>query len=205
MLSIHEPTTITHRRGQTKFLEPHEADETALPKLGRAAASLCRLAFELAQAPDIVTIADLALAGLFEGTQVDAGAVLLLPRHYEGEPHRERLGNGRLAHRLAAALSPRLELSGLDRAARGRGRAGPQRDGRQHAGQPRQQGRGRRHQRDLRPIRRGKRLFGLIHLYSTNAERVPDPDDLEFTLAVADTVAVALGQPQPPRRNWPRT
>ncbi len=29
-------------------------------------------------------------------------------------------------------------------------------------------------------------------MYSTNDERVPDPDDLEFTLAVADTVAVAL-------------
>jgi Nif-specific regulatory protein len=42
------------------------------------------------------------------------------------------------------------------------------------------------------PVRRGKRLLGLLHLYSTNDERVPDPDDLEFTLAVADTVAVAL-------------
>jgi Nif-specific regulatory protein len=42
------------------------------------------------------------------------------------------------------------------------------------------------------PIRRGKRVLGLLHLYSTNDERVPDPDDLEFTLAVANTVAVAL-------------
>ena len=42
------------------------------------------------------------------------------------------------------------------------------------------------------PIRRGRTIFGLIHLYSTNPARVPDPDDLEFTLAVADTVAVAL-------------
>ena len=41
-------------------------------------------------------------------------------------------------------------------------------------------------------IRRGRRIFGLIHLYSTDAARVPDPDELEFTLAVADTVAVAL-------------
>ncbi len=55
--------------------------------MGRAAASLCRLAFELAKAPDVVAIADVALAGLFEGTQVDAGAVLVLPRNYEGEPH----------------------------------------------------------------------------------------------------------------------
>ena len=42
------------------------------------------------------------------------------------------------------------------------------------------------------PIRRGRRILGLIHLYSTDAARVPDPDELEFTLAVADTVAVAL-------------
>jgi len=32
----------------------------------------------------------------------------------------------------------------------------------------------------------------MIHLYSTDSDRVPDPEDLEFTLAVADTVAVAL-------------
>ncbi len=35
-------------------------------------------------------------------------------------------------------------------------------------------------------------MFGLIHLYSTDRAVVPDPDDLEFTLAVADTVAVAV-------------
>ena len=44
----------------------------------------------------------------------------------------------------------------------------------------------------LRPVRRGRKVLGLLHLYSTNADQVPDPDDLEFTLAVADTVAVAL-------------
>jgi len=35
-------------------------------------------------------------------------------------------------------------------------------------------------------------VLGLIHIYSTDSREVPDPDDLEFTLAVADTVAVAL-------------
>lgn len=42
------------------------------------------------------------------------------------------------------------------------------------------------------PVRRGSHVFGLIHLYSTDRSIVPDPDDLEFTLAVADTVAVAV-------------
>ena len=37
-----------------------------------------------------------------------------------------------------------------------------------------------------------KTVIGLIHLYSTVDERQPDPDDLEFTLAVADNVALAI-------------
>ena len=49
--------------------------------MGRAAANLCRLAFELAKATDVVTLANVALDGLFEGTQVDAGALLLRPDH----------------------------------------------------------------------------------------------------------------------------
>jgi Nif-specific regulatory protein len=42
------------------------------------------------------------------------------------------------------------------------------------------------------PIRREGKVIGVIHLYSTDSGRPTDPDDLEFTLAVADTVAVAL-------------
>ena len=42
------------------------------------------------------------------------------------------------------------------------------------------------------PIRRDGLVLGVIHLYSTDVDRSLDPDDLEFTLAVADTVAVAL-------------
>jgi Nif-specific regulatory protein len=42
------------------------------------------------------------------------------------------------------------------------------------------------------PIRREGKVLGVIHLYCTDPSRATDPDDLEFTLAVADTVAVAL-------------
>jgi len=41
------------------------------------------------------------------------------------------------------------------------------------------------------PGAQGRQPLGLIHLYSTD-RRGARPDDLEFTLAVADTVAVAL-------------
>ena len=42
------------------------------------------------------------------------------------------------------------------------------------------------------PIRQAGQVLGVIHLYSTDSRSATDPDDLEFTLAVADTVAVAL-------------
>ncbi len=42
------------------------------------------------------------------------------------------------------------------------------------------------------PLRRAGEVYGLIHLYSTADERTMDPDDLEFTLAVAETLAVAI-------------
>ncbi len=38
----------------------------------------------------------------------------------------------------------------------------------------------------------GKQIFGLTHLYSTNPDKKLEPDDLEYTLAVADQCAGAL-------------
>ena len=42
------------------------------------------------------------------------------------------------------------------------------------------------------PIRMNNRTVGLVHLYSTNAQEGLKPKDLEFTLAVAETVGMAL-------------
>ena len=66
------------------FSCPAAASDVAVPRLGQAAAKLCRLAFELASQPDIdCRGSHLALNGLFESTHVDAGAVLLLAARYE--------------------------------------------------------------------------------------------------------------------------
>ena len=188
----YEPTTITHRRGQTRFLAPGEADETGISRVGRAAANLCRLAFELAKAPDVVKLAELALAGLFEGTNVDSGAVLLLPREFQGTPRNadleivaSRTDSERRYHRVSNLLATTVMREGeavLARNVMGDSALGS---------------------RDSKgeilatsvicaPVRQAQKVLGLIHLYSTDPQRVPDPEDLEFTLAVADTVAVAL-------------
>ena len=86
VLESHEPAEITHRRGQTKFLAPAADLEPGIPKLGKAATKLCRLAFDLASQTDILSVANLALQGLFDGTNVDAGGVWLLPRGHAGPP-----------------------------------------------------------------------------------------------------------------------
>jgi len=191
VLLAHEPTTITHRRMQTKFLEPAEDDDSGVSKIGRAAAKLCRLAFELAKSPDTVSMAKLALAGLFEGTQVDAGALLLLRRGNGAaiaenlEVVASRTDTDVAYHRVSSFLASTVLREGeavLARNVMGDSTLGSR------------DSKGEIHATSVicAPVRRGPTVFGLMHLYSTNPNLVPDPDDLEFTLAVADTVAVAL-------------
>ena len=44
------------------------------------------------------------------------------------------------------------------------------------------------------PIRDGKAIYGLIHLYSLTPEHALDADALEFTLAVAEHMARILAK-----------
>ena len=187
-----EPTTITHRRMQTRFLRPR-VDDPATPRVGNAAAPLCRLAFELAKQSDVAAVANRALDGLFEETKVDAGAVLLAPRDKSGpiaasdlEVVAARTDLEPRYHRVSNFLAGTVLREG--EAVLARNVAGDSmlatRDSK-----------GEIHSTSVicAPIREGAdRVIGLIHLYSTGDDRQPDPDDLEFTLAVADNVALAI-------------
>ena len=195
VLGAHGPTTITHRREHTRFLQPgdqEEEDTSGVSKIGLAAAKLCRMAFELAKAPDIAAMGALALDGLADSTQIDAGALLLLPNGYKGEPRADALEL--VASRSASAhkyerVSPILAATVMREceAVLARNIMGDSTVGSRDS-------QGEMHSVSVicAPIRRGRTVFGVIHLYSSDPERGPDPDDLEFTLAVADTVAVAI-------------
>ncbi len=195
VLDTYDPTTITHRRGQTRYLESaveEQPDESDISRMGRAAAKLCRLAFELGKAPDAVKMADLALVALFEGIEIDAGALLLLPRGFEGEPSGSDLEviashtiSERRYHRVANFLATTVMREGeavLARNVMGDSALGSR------------DSKGVIHTTSVicAPVRQGDTVFGLVHLYSTDPDRVPDPEDLEYTLAVADTAAVAM-------------
>ncbi|MBN1912017.1 MAG: sigma 54-interacting transcriptional regulator [Pirellulales bacterium] len=194
-VELYQPTTITHRRGQTKYLEAGRVDssgEGGVSRQGQAAAKLCKLAFDLAKAPDQVSMAELALAGLFESTRTDTGALLLLPRDRNKEPEGvdlEVIAQGTVAdqryHRVSHFLATTVMREGeavLARNVMNDSTLGSR------------DSKGEIHATSVicAPVRQGEQVLGLIHLYSTDASRIPDPEDLEFTLAVADTVAVAV-------------
>ncbi len=187
-----EPTTITHRRVRTRYLTPGEDDAASVSRIGRAATRLCRLAFELTKATDEATLAQTALAGLAEGTQTDAGGILLAPRDLVEEARYEDLQV--TASRSSSEHKYRKISSFLASTVLREGEAVMARNlaGDSSLANRDTQGEILATSVICAPIRRGRKILGLIHLYSTSPHRQPDPDDLEYALATADALAVAL-------------
>lgn len=189
-----EPTMITHRKDQSRFLDESDLDESdeLFPKVGRAAAKLCRLAFDLAKSTDVVSLANATLAGLFDGTGVDAGAILLRSHDTSGKRRSEELDV--VASRSDSEHSYHRVSSFLASTVLRDGQAVMARNVMDDSDLGNRDSRGEILATSVicAPIRMAGSNFGLIHLYTTGADRTTDPEDLEFTLAVADTVGVAL-------------
>ena len=200
-ISSYEPTTITHRRKETRFLSPQPPETARDPNEheGQLATRLLRLAFDLAKAPDMLTMAKAAVDGVIESVPVDAVAIVLLRSELSSEPKLDEITAAAgdlhiLASRTTTTLAYHRVSPFLAAQVLASGEAVLARNviGDSTLGIHDSQGNFTVSSVICAPIRRGKRAYGLLHLYSTQADRVPSPDDLEFTLAVADTVAVAL-------------
>jgi transcriptional regulator with GAF, ATPase, and Fis domain/pSer/pThr/pTyr-binding forkhead associated (FHA) protein len=188
-----QPATITHRFGQTRLLRGGQPNEELTgSRLGQAAARLCRLAFELAAQPDVASVARVALDGLFASTNADAGAILLITPAYRGEYTgtelqvvASRSDRKPSYHRVPRFLANMVLRDGEAVLARNV-------EDDRNLGVQDSKGEIQSTGVLCAPIRQDGRVVGLIHLYSTASEKTPDPDDLEFTLAVADNLALAL-------------
>ncbi len=186
-----EPTMITHRRDRTRYLEAAnepEEPETRTP----AARQLCRLAFELAKQADVVSAAQLALEGLTTSVRAEGGAVLLpkesdadLTRPDQLEIVASFAGNQQRYYRVSSFLAQAVIREGEAVLARNVA------DDSMLAGRD---SKGVIHANSVicAPIRHDGRVLGVLHLYTTAAERHLEADDLEFALAVADNMALAL-------------
>jgi Nif-specific regulatory protein len=171
--------TIAHRASRSSLLDAISTSADSVPRVGRAAAELCRLAFALAAADDARAIARLALTSAVEGTAGTTGLVLLPPRLGDAAAERPAL---RSLATLASVPDPWPEASPNDvvtavleadeavLTARGAGASRPAL---------------------AAPVRWRGRPVGAIYL-ETDADAAATPDDLEFLLAVCDAVGVAI-------------
>lgn len=188
--AVAEPTTIMHRRGHSRFLG-QTVGEASTPKVGVAATKLCRLAFDLAKAGDARETARAALEGLMDAVASDAGAILLQSKSEKGKGNRQLEVFASMAkpkqkyHRVSDALAAMVLKEG--EAVLARNVLGDSTLSIKDS-----QGEMVAESVICAPIRHDGKPLGLIHLYSTTDEHGPDGEDLEFTLAVADTLAVAL-------------
>jgi len=191
MLGPFEPTRITDRRGRTELLTP-EKDVPSSARLGKAATQLCRLAFNLAKETDAESVAKLALDGLFEGTRSNAGGVFVGPREAEDDLTVSELEL--VASRTDSESNYHVVSSFLAGTALRKREAVLARNVADDSMLGTRDSKGEIESTSVicAPIRTGNTVIGLVHLYSTKADRTLNSDDLEFTLAVADNLALAL-------------
>ncbi len=177
--------SITHRQAQSRLLEDIGAAAAEQPRVGRAAAELCRLAFALGRAASLPEVARLALASALADTAATRGMVLLP----------EQLAEARSAEDAQRSLAPvaarpdpwprpypaRAVASVLstDEALLAHAAAEGSRAGEPVA-------------TISAPIRSRGKPVGVMHLELDRPDRRATPDDLEFVMAVCDALGVAL-------------
>ena len=184
--------SITHRRAKSRLLDDiREAAGTA-PRVGRAAAELCRLAFSLGRARDLKAVASLALESALQGAGATRG-IVLLPEQI-GEQIGEQAGAARHdATGPAFGLAPTVAVpadwsstavpSGVIAAVLGTDEAVLACAAASGGG---------RVASISAPIRLGGHAVGVLHVEVDAQQREATPDDLEFVMAVCDALGLAI-------------
>jgi Nif-specific regulatory protein len=181
--------SITHRRARSRLLDDiresvKEPAGTA-PRVGRAAAELCRLAFALGRAADSSAVAMLALESAMRGAGASRGVVLLpglaaapsasIPDH---GPGRSLEAAAALPDPWPPEATPRAAIAtvlGTDEAVLA--------SATQPGGSPAS---------ITAPVRLNGRAVGVMHLEAGAVGREPTADDLEFVMAVCDALGLAI-------------
>jgi Nif-specific regulatory protein len=180
--------SITYRRARSRLLENIREAAESVPRVGRAAAELCRLAFALGRAEELKAMAKLALDSALLGVGAARGIVLL-------PPHAGDLSQA--AGASAAALVPMASVPdpwpvgatpagvaaaviAADEALLALASPDATRSPEDPAGAI------------SAPIRARGAVVGVLHLEVLTHNRECTPEDLEFVMAVCDALGVAI-------------
>jgi len=193
--SFFDPVEIVERRDKTSFLTA-DSDTVSdrVTRAGYDSANLCQLAFQLGRANNLKNVTQITIEGLINATEADAAAIWLLPQEVKSTFRVSQL-------RLTAHAEPDdrdyIHISELlaktvienREAIMANDRKSWERD---------KYGESTAIQSSLpantlaAPVRFQDRVLGLVHLYNESPEQRFTLEDLEYALAVADTLGAAL-------------
>jgi Nif-specific regulatory protein len=186
---------ILHRARRSKY-RAEEVLAADRDRTSRELSKLYRLALDMGTAETAAALADRVLDTLFSVTSTNIGAILLLPRPVADQPRSDELqvaafksteeaSYQRVSDYLSqTVLRDKEAVLAKDVAAD------------RHLANRDSLGEISAHSVICAPIRVDELIYGVIHLYSTNPDNRQEPEDLEFTLAVADQMGLALEQIQ---------
>ena len=172
-------STIRYRRNRSRLLDDIRESARTAPKVGQAAAELCRLAFTLGRATEVPSAANRALESAMLGSNASKGMVLLPTPEAS---HEERMTVTDLYGVAAVPSDLRIDdiPTNLVEAALGTDEAilaGPETVGNQPPAIT-----------IAAPIRVNGKPVGVIYLSSEPSSDEKSPDDLEFVIAVCDAI-----------------
>ncbi|MEX1230802.1 MAG: FHA domain-containing protein, partial [Planctomycetaceae bacterium] len=186
----HPEPEILHRRRKSRF-DRIQHDIDFRDQTSKVLAKLYRLALEMGAVRDAKTLTEIVMDGLLAGTNADIGAILRVADETktDSKPRDLRL----VVYKATTELPYQKVSDSLSHAVLSEREAVLARDIADDSQLVTRDSLGKIHVKSVicAPIRLGKKLSGLIHLYSTNPDILLQEDDLEFTLAVADQLGIA--------------
>ncbi len=185
---------ILHRARRSKYQTDDVVPAEKRDRASRELSRLYRLALDMGTADNETTLSEKVLDTICSVTPTNIGAILLSPPPLTREPRAEAL---QIAAFKSTAETPYQRVSNFLSQAVLRDREAVL--ARDVAADKHLANRDSLEEISARsvicaPIRVDQTIYGVIHLYSTNADEFLTPEDLEFTLAVADQLAVVLEQ-----------
>ena len=192
---------IIHQKSHTALLKPNSelGTHVVLPttKTGFGPAEMCRLAYQIGKAEEVDRVTRLALEGLLEATNAEGAGLWLFPYSLHS---RQQASDIRLVsettHNNAryAPISAALARTVFEKQEAFLVHENPN-EGTKKTKKTTTIGfddNAGINNTLVAPIRFQNGILGMLHLYTTSEDRCLDESDLEYALAIADTVGVAL-------------
>lgn len=192
-------TEILHQTGHTAILDKEinpKAETRITTRTGYGPVELCRLAYHLGKAEEVDQVAKLAIEGLLNATGAEGAGLWLFPYNLNSVQQASDIrlvANATLEDQQYRLISESLVRTVFEKKEAFLFHEKPKTPSKRKKPQPTERHFASSGNNTLAaPIRFQNGILGLLHLYTVVESKHLDEADLEYTLAVADTVGVAL-------------